>query len=132
MTKPVARQTLLVAEADLTFADLESGVAVPVFKLPIDAVVVGGSVNVTVASDAGTTETLSVGDSASATRYVSAANSKTAARTAFTAANLDKLYGTADDIVVTRTAAGTAATVGTYRVQVQYYIRGRHTEVQTG
>lgn len=131
LSKPKARQYLLLAEADLLYSDLPTGVATQVFKLPLNAVVVGGSVNVVTASNAATSETLSIGDSGSATQYVNAANSKSTGRTAFTAANLDKLYTAADGITVTRTEVG-AATAGKYRVQVQYYIQGRHSEVQTG
>lgn len=129
--KPTARQHTLVAEADVLFSELTTGQATPVFRLPPGAVVTGGSVNVVTASNAATSETLSVGDASSGTLYVNAANSKTLGRTAFTAANLDKLYTAADNIVVTRTETG-AATAGKYRVIVQYYIQGKHDEVQTG
>jgi len=128
--REVSRQTKLALVVDLTYADLPTGVATKVCTLPPNAVVTGGSVNVTVASNAATSESLSVGDTASATQYVNAANSKSTGRTAFTAANLDKRYTAKDEIRVTRTEAGAAATQGTYRLVVEYVIVGRHTEVQ--
>lgn len=127
--REVGRQTKLTAVVELTYADLPTGVSTKVFNLPPNAVVTGGSFVVATVSNAATSESINIGDSASGTQYASGVNGKSAARTAFTAANLDKKYTAKDGIYVTRTEVG-AATAGAYRLIVEYVVLGRVSEVQ--
>ncbi len=72
------------------------------------------------------TVTVSLGDSGSATRYASAVNAKSAARTALTITGL-KQSGNAT--LRARLAVGTsAATAGAGRIRVEYVIDGRANE----
>lgn len=130
--KSVGRQSPLVAVVDLAIADLPTGVAVKAVRLPPGAVVTGGGIRVVAASNAGTTDVLDVGDSASGAAYVNDANAKTLDLYTALGLKLGHKYASGDDITVTRTEAGTAATVGTFRLTVEYVIAERVTEVQTG
>lgn len=93
--------------------------------LPIGAEVIGGHINVTDASDAGTTDTVSLGDAGNATRYLAATNVKATGKTAL--ANTAGFITTqaAHSVRVTRATTGTAATKGTIRVYVQYAELGK-------
>ena len=131
--KNTSRQYALQATVDMTYADLLTGVATKALRLPVGAIVVGGGLRTTVADNGGTSVTISVGDTASGTAYVSAANAKTLDLwTAFAVTKLGALYTAADDIKVTRTEGGTASSAGTFRLVVQYVIDQRANEVQPG
>lgn len=96
-------------------------------SLPVGAVVVGGDVVVESAYVGPTAATVSVGDSGSATRYASAVDMKTAARTALT---LTGYHGAGEDIRLTLSTTVAAASAGTVTVRVMYTIDGRANEVQ--
>lgn len=119
------RQYTLVADQEFTYAYLANGVASALkVALPAGAIILGGGVLVQTAWD-GTTVTLNVGDSASATRYASAVNLKAAGYTEltkgfFNAAGLD--------VQLVPAIAGTP-TVGKARLIVQYAIAGVAVEV---
>lgn len=130
--KNSARQTRLVAVAEMAYTDLPTGVAVDAIRLPVGAIVVGGSLKNVTVSDAATSDTLTVGDASGANAYLSGHNGKTANLFAPLAGNrLGTEYATADDITVTRTEVG-AATAGLFRLEVEYVIADRVSEVQTG
>lgn len=130
--KVPGRQTLLVAEVEVTYDQLPTGVATSVVRLPVGAVVVGGGIKNVVAGNGGTSEVIDVGDTASGSAYLNDHNAKTANLYGALATKLGAEYETADDIKLTRVEGGTAATVGTYLLTVLYFIRDRATEVQTG
>ena len=103
-----------------------ASVVADVIKLPSAATLVGGEVVVeTVSNDTGTA-TIAVGDSASATRYLSATNIKAAARTALT---LTGYRGQGEDIRITLANANGNATTGKVTVRVQYVVANRANEV---
>lgn len=123
------RQYPLFAEVAFTFAQLaDTGVAVPVIKLPPGAMVVGGAVIVDQAFNTATSATLAVGDSTTAGRYKSGVDLKAAALTALVPTGY---VSDGADLLITPTLSGAAATQGRARVQVQYVIQGRAHEVQT-
>lgn len=131
--KNSARQTRLVAVAELAYTDLATGVAVDAVRLPVGAIVVGGSLKNVTAGDSGTSDTLTVGDASGANVLLSGHNGQTADLfAALTGNRLGYEYPTADDITVTRTAVGAAATAGLWRLTVEYVIADRVSEVQTG
>ena len=137
--KANGRQWPLVAELILNFgADTvvnNAGVEVPLtgalvsdlIPMPPNGTVIGGEIVVEVASNSGTTQTLSLGDSGNATRYASAVDMKTAARTALT---LTGYRGTGEDLRVTLAQSGGAPTAGRAVVRVMYTITDRANENQ--
>lgn len=104
--------------------------AAPVFNaigLPPNAVVLGGDVTVEAVSDDSGTATIAVGDSASASRYLSATTIKSLARTALVPTGY---RGVGEDIQITLANAGGNATVGKVSIRVAYIITGRANENQ--
>lgn len=95
--------------------------------LPGNATVVGGELVVETAYDTGTTATVSVGDSASATRYLGATTLKTAARTALT---LTGFRGAGENVRLTFAHAGAVPTAGKATLRVQYTVQNRAQETQ--
>lgn len=96
--------------------------------LPPGAIVTGGELVVnTVSNDTGAA-TVSVGDSASAARYLAATSVKAAGRTALVPTGYN---GLGEDLRITVANANGDATTGSYTLRVQYVIAGRSQEVQT-
>ena len=125
ITKNSARQELISAFVDFTFADIPTtATAYAALDLPVNAVVVSGSLVVTTAWDTQTTATLSVGDATTPTRYAATVDLKAAALTALT---LTGFIHTNTQKVLNATTAfvGTAATVGAARLSVNYFVKGR-------
>lgn len=137
LTKTVGAQYPLIASFEFDFTDdmvdtsgatTSFGAAAGVFdimSLPYGSVVVGGDLVVKTASDATTTHTAAIGDSASSTRYLAATSLKSAARTALTITG----YETAvEKIRMTIAQTGGAPTTGTARVNVMFIVNGRQNE----
>lgn len=97
--------------------------------LPPNANVIGGEIIVETAGVGPTAYTLSVGDSGSATRYASAVDLKTAARTALT---LTGFRGAGENIRLTMNVTVANASAGKATVRVLYTVQGRSNEVQVG
>ena len=139
MTKLVSARTAqypLMAEFTFNFNDtikatdgavkaLNAALVAEIIELPQGAVVVGGEIVVETADSASTTYTLSLGDSASATRYASAVSLKAAARTALTLTG----FRATEPIRATVAVTGSAPTAGKATVRVLYTIAGRANEV---
>lgn len=116
-----AVQKVRAQYVECDFADLPSGVFVPLIELPTGSLVIDGSVYVVVASDAATSEGLNVGVVGTPTEYATVASSKTAARTVLTLQ--DGVTVGRTFIGITRTSVG-AQTVGHYALYVEYAIAG--------
>ena len=101
---------------------------VDVINLPANATVIGGELVVETAYTGTTVATVSIGDSASATRYGSAINLMSAARTALT---LTGFRGAGENLRLTFNLTVANATAGKATVRVLYTIQGRSNEVQT-
>jgi hypothetical protein len=95
--------------------------------LPPNANVIGGELVVETAWATSTAATISVGDSGSATRYASAVDLKTAARTALT---LTGFRGAGENIRLAVNATVANATAGKATVRVLYTVQNRSSEVQ--
>jgi len=95
--------------------------------LPPNANVIGGEIVVETAYATSTAATISVGDSASATRYANAVDLKTAARTALT---LTGFRGAGENIRLAVNATVANATAGKATVRVLYTVQGRSNETQ--
>lgn len=103
--------------------------AYDVIPLPVGARVVAGELLVKVISDDSSTATLSVGDSASAARYLAATSIKTVARVALVPTTF---VSGGEPIRITLANAGANATVGKVRVNVQYVVEGAADEAIGG
>lgn len=100
-----------------------SGTTFDIVDLPPGAIVVGGEVIVDTAFTTTGAATISLGDSASATRYANAVNMKAAARTALTVTGYNNVGGLS--LRMTLSLADTAAAAGAVRIQLQYIIDQR-------
>jgi hypothetical protein len=117
-----AVQKVRAAYVEVDYSELPSGVFTPIgIQLPPGALVIDGGAFVLTASDAATSEALEVGTSSAATAYANVANSKTAGRTAVTAA-VAPAPGVVE-VGLTRTAVG-AQTKGKYGVAIVYLLAG--------
>lgn len=115
------RQEPCTAVVQFNFNDATSGAFTPLLTLPNSSIITGGALLVTTASDAATSETLSIGTSGAATSIANAVNAKSAARTALTLTNT--IYSGRTVIGVTRTAVG-ATTTGSYTLVLEYVTVG--------
>jgi hypothetical protein len=122
-TKKSGRQQLIVAYADVTFADLVSGTAKGIMELPPGAVVVDGDVTVDTAFNSATSDALVVGDATTANRYKTSYSIAAAGRTALVPTGFKTTAPS--NINVTWTGVGAAPTAGAFTLRVSYYVRGR-------
>lgn len=123
ITKNDGRQSPLVASVDVGFADFVSGTLEAAVELPAGAVVLSGNFNVTEAFDSGTSDSITVGDAADEDRYLTATDAQAVALTALVPTGL-AVTGI-DDVTVTLTSVGTAATAGAATLTVEYIVPGR-------
>lgn len=98
-----------------------------VINLPAYATVVGGEIVTESAVTGSTAYNVTVGDSASANRYLGTTDKTTAARTALVPTGY---VGAGENIRLTVTPTVAASTGGTITLRVMYVIRGRGNEVQ--
>lgn len=123
------RQWPLVGYQDLVPADFATAAAINIAALPQGATITHAWIDVKVPFNSATTATLSVGDAASATRYGSAVDIRTAGRKAL--ANATGFTTTeAGQLVVTFAQTGAAATAGQARVYFQYVVERKADETQ--
>lgn len=101
---------------------------VDAINLPTGAIVIGGEVVTETAVSGSTAYNVSVGDSVSATRYLSATDRVTAGRTALVPTGY---VGNGEQIRVTVAPTVADATAGKVTVRVQYIVRNRVNETQT-
>lgn len=121
-----ARQQTLSGYVELSVADFVARDNVIDIELPYNAEITAGALTVTEQSDQQTADTVSVGDSAAATRYLAATSIKAAAGTR--APLVPTGFVTTPDnchLRLTRTATGTAATVGKIRFWYSYVQLGQ-------
>ena len=97
-------------------------------NLPVNAVVVSGSVTTETAVGGSTAYNVSVGDSASTTRYLGVTNRVAAGTTPLVPTGYVSL---GEQIRVTVTPTVADATAGKVTVRVEYIIRNRVNETQT-
>lgn len=119
------RQELPTAILNINFADVAglSAVSQDAISVPANAIVTGGEITVTTAWNTTGAATLSLGDAASATRYLNAVNLKAAARTALT---LTGFKHTVEEFLkAVATLADAAATQGDARIVLTYAVEGR-------
>jgi hypothetical protein len=121
--------TLKIVGSDITLAKVASGVAIAnAFDLPNEYIVLRGFVYVKTVFD-GTTNTITLGDTGSATRFLNAVDLKTAATTEFSGVPFHS--STIGSAIAELTWTGTPTAVGEAYVVMEYIIPGRALEVQT-
>lgn len=101
---------------------------VDAINLPVNAIVVSGSVTTETAVAGATAYNVSVGDSASTTRYLGVTNRVAAGTTPLVPTGYVSL---GEQIRVTVTPTVADATAGKVTVRVEYIIRNRVNETQT-
>lgn len=129
ISQNVNRQQSRWATVDISYTNIASGVAASAIKLPVGAVVVGGNLIRKTAFNSGTSDVMTVGDSASANRYMASTTIATTGRLALVPTGYEAL-STTREVQVTWTAVGTAATAGALRLEVEYIVPGRGDAVQ--
>ena len=114
--------------ATLDFKTNTSGIVADVINLPPGAVVIGGDVTTETAVTGSTAYNVSVGDSASATRYLGVTDKTAAALTALVPTGY---FGLGEQIRLTVTPTIADSTAGKVVLRVQYVLRNRANEVSS-
>ncbi len=128
LLKHAERQEVIAGFFAVTLANFVAASNVVKLALPVGAIVVGGHLNVKTAANTTGTDVLTIGDSGSANRYLASTTIKTAARTVLTLTGFT--HTTQLELLLTRTAADTAATALEVEVVVLYLRNDRCTEFQ--
>jgi len=124
------RQSPLVINQDLALADFTTTVALVIAKLPYNAVVTGGYINVSEVWNSTTSDVLDIGHSDDDDEYTTTAvDLQALGVTALILTGYENTGGL--DLIGTWTSGGGTPTTGTAELYVEYIISGRATEVQT-
>lgn len=118
------RQQSRWAIQTINYADLVSGIAATISNLPVGAMLVGGAIVVNTAFNSATSDTLSLGDSSSATRYANGVNIHATGRTALTLTGY-KTLPTTRALQATWTGSGAAPSAGSVELHLEYIVSGR-------
>lgn len=129
ITKNVARAEVKSGYVDINLADVATGVAADAIDMPANSVLLGGFTKTTEAWNSTSTDVLSVGDSGSATRYLSGGNIR-ALNACVALAATGYVYTSPTMLSVTWTSGGGTPTTGKVRLYYYYMIVGRATSTQ--
>jgi hypothetical protein len=125
ITKNPARQELITAHVDINLADVTTGVDVAALDLPVNAVVVSGSLTTTEAWNSTTSDVMDVGDSGSQNRYLNDGNIRALA-SHVALVPTGKVHTATDNVLTVRwVSGGGTPTTGKVRLAVTYYVIGR-------
>ena len=119
-----ARQEPLAFIRKFTLAEFVAASNVIDIAMPVNAVVTSGLITITTAFDSGTTDVIVIGDSATANRYKTSLDLKTAAATAIVPTGYISTAAV-NTVRLTRTPVGTAAAAGEVMVNFTYLVLGR-------
>ncbi|MCP5307520.1 MAG: hypothetical protein H6953_19090 [Chromatiaceae bacterium] len=125
ITKNANVQSIESKHVYINLADVATGVDQAAIDLPPNAVVTGGAVVTETAWNSTSTDVISVGDSASYNRYLSAGNFRAAA--AFVPLVPTGFIHPGGSITVRWVSGGGTPTTGKSRVRVDYTIIGQAT-----
>lgn len=125
ITKDFNRQCVMSALLTINFGDVAglSGTDVAAVSLPPNSIVTGGAIVKRTVFNSGTSDTLSVGDAGSATRYLGATDVKTA--TGIVALVPTGYLHPGGDLTVRWTGVGAVPTTGQVQLRVDYIQVGR-------
>ena len=129
ITKKAARQEMLTAIVDINYSDLVSGVAADAIELPVDAIVVGGSLSAITAFNSATSDVMVV--TAPNSDAMLASTSIHTAGFVGAMAVTGKVMGTKGNVTVTWTGVSTAPSAGVCRLIVNY-VRQNRTSTNQG
>lgn len=125
ITKNAARQEPIAAFVDFSFADIVNNVAAPAIDLPVNAIVIDGSIVTTEAWNSTTSDVMDVGDAGGATRYLTDGNIRAlGARVPIVPTGFTH-DATNNVLRVVWTSGGGVPTTGKCRLEVRYYVKGR-------
>ncbi len=125
ITKNPNRQELIVAFVDINLADVVNNVVQTALDLPVNAIVVDGSLVTTEAWNSTTSDVMDVGDATSAVRYLTDGNIRAlAARVPLVPTGFTH-DATNNALRVTWTSGGGTPTTGKVRLEVRYFVKGR-------
>lgn len=130
ITKDSARQGVICATADFTFADVTDDTYVAAIDVPVGAIVVGGGLFVTTLFNSGTDDKFSIGDqvgsaTADKTEYSALSADITATGLAAAVVPNGKVYTEGGTVGVVWNGSGTAMTAGVGKLVVEYIVDGR-------
>jgi hypothetical protein len=129
ITKDPSRQSVKAAVVDFDFADFASGVGEIAIAMPAGSILVGGELVIDTVFNSSVSDTLTVGDAGSATRYKSGINGQALGRTALVPTGYVAQSATGD-LKITWTGVGDAPTTGAGRLLAQYIVPGSAEFVQ--
>ena len=123
----VGTQYPLVATQAFELSQLTAGAGTAAIKLPAGARVIGGNLIVTEVFNSTSTNTISIGDSGSATRYLGATSVRSLGLTALVPTGYKHTAPT--EILLTWASGGGTPTTGEGILNIMYIIDGRSNEV---
>lgn len=125
ITKNVNRQELIAAFVDINLANIVNNAAEAALDLPVNAVIVDGSLVTTEAWNSTTSDVMDVGDATSAVRYLTDGNIRAlGARVPLVPTGF--VHAATNNVLrVTWTSGGGVPTTGKVRLEVRYYVQGR-------
>lgn len=121
ITKDAGAQSSSIKKVDFTFADLSAvtGTDNEAMGLPSDAIVIQGAIIITTPFNS-TTNTFTVGDKTSNSRYKSGIDAKTAAMTTLVPTGITTNNANLRTLVINTSFTGTAPTAGAGTLIVEY------------
>lgn len=125
--KNANRQDVSVAYLDINFGDPTAyGTAENAIELPVNAVVCGGDAVILTPFNSATANTLTLGDSVTANRYLAAIDLKAAAGTRTALSGLGtQITASINQLRANLAQTGGVPTAGSVRISVQYYATNR-------
>ncbi len=130
IAKDAGVQAPSVKRVAFTFADFVSGTALAVIDLPSDAEVIGGNLVIDTAFNSATSDTITVGDKESDSRYKSGINGQTAASTDLVPTGVITNNANRRQVVVKWTGVSTAPSAGAGHLNVVYLQTSRADFIQ--
>ena len=124
------RQYPLTAIVDFVYTDFTSGVFLPMFEAPADAIVIGGHLTITTPFDSETSDTFTIGDALDDDEYGAAIDGQAAATTKLVLSGHKYAANTMLGLKLTSVDAAEALSQGAGTLVVTYVRAGRSNENQ--
>ncbi len=130
LQKSAGRQWPLIATMPFTYEDLasDSGNALNAVVMPVNSIIIGGSIIISEAFNSGTSDSFAIGDRDNATRYGSGIDGQATGRTALTLTGNE--YTGKNAVTLRWTGSGADPTAGEGILVVEYMMKYRATEVE--
>lgn len=125
ITKNAGRQELVTAYVDINLAYVTTGVDVSALDLPVNAVIVSGSLTTTEAWNSTTSDVMDVGDATTQNRYLNDGNIRALGAHVALVPTGFVHTSTQPALTVRWVSGGGTPTTGKVRLAVTYYVIGR-------